>query len=87
MSGRDRDDNHDPLAALNLPSAVRKRAQRLLSAIEQARSVADCTRAADRAEGFVLGIETLRALNATSIEALYLLFEHAATVRLGVLEP
>lgn len=77
---------HDPLAAYNLPNAVRSRALRLLAAIEQARTLADCTRAADRAEGFVLGIETVRALNAASIEGLYLVFEQAATVRLVMLE-
>jgi hypothetical protein len=33
-----------------------------------------------------LGIETVRALNAASIEGLYLAFEHAATARLMVLE-
>ena len=79
-------DEHDPLAALNLPSQVRSRAVRLLVAIDQARTVADCVRAADRAEGFVLGLETVRALNASSIEGLYLVFEQAATVRLVVLE-
>lgn len=82
------DDNpiSDPLAALNLPSAVRARALKLMSAIAQARTVADCTRAADRAEGFALGLETVRALNAASLEALYLVFEQAATVRMVVLE-
>ncbi|POF43441.1 hypothetical protein B0D71_01090 [Pseudomonas laurylsulfativorans] len=77
---------HDPLAALNLPSAVRARALKLLGAIAQARTAADCARAADRAEGFALGLETVRALNAASLEGLYLAFEQAATVRLVVLE-
>ena len=77
---------NDPLAALNLPSEVRARAVRLLAAIAQARTVADCTRAADRAEGFGIGLETVRALNATSQEGLYLVFERAATVRLVMLE-
>ncbi|MNR31034.1 hypothetical protein D3C85_1485230 [compost metagenome] len=76
----------DPLAALNLPSAVRARALRLLANIEQARAVADCVRAADRAEGFTLGLETVRALNLSSLEGLYLVFEQAATVRLVMLE-
>ncbi|MNG21909.1 hypothetical protein D3C76_1797050 [compost metagenome] len=64
---------------------MRTRALKLLQAINQARTVADCTRAADRAEGFTLGLETVRALNATSLEGLYLVFEQAATVRLVVL--
>jgi hypothetical protein len=86
MSGRDRHDSNDPLAALNLPTAVRGRALKMLQAINQAHSAADCTRAADRAEGFVMGIETVKALNPASIEGLYLVFEQAATVRLVVLE-
>ncbi|WP_223504905.1 hypothetical protein [Pseudomonas sp. BF-R-24] len=76
----------DPFAALNLPSAIHARALKLLSAIAQARTAADCTRAADRAEGFALGLETVRALNTASLEGLYLVFEQAATVRLVVLE-
>lgn len=41
-------EQHDPLAALNLPSAVRSRAVGLLVAIDQASTVDDCVRAADR---------------------------------------
>ena len=85
MSGRDRHDN-DPLAALNLPQAIHAQALKLLGNIAQARTVADCTRAADRAEGFGLGLETVKALNAASIEGLYLAFEHTAMARQLVLE-
>jgi hypothetical protein len=77
---------HDPLVALNLPQGIHAQALKLLANIAQARTAADCTRAADRAEGFGLGIETVKALNAASIEGLYLVFEHAATARLMVLE-
>ncbi|WP_130932237.1 hypothetical protein [Pseudomonas sp. Sample_24] len=82
MSG----DEHDPFAALNLPQAIHAMALKLLGNIAQARTAADCHRAADRAEGFALGIETVKALNAASLEGLYLEFEHAATARLVVLE-
>lgn len=75
-----------PLARLNLPSHVHAQAVKLLRAIAQARTPGDCTRAGDRAEGFVLGLETLRALNAASLEGLYLAFEQAATVRLVMLQ-
>ncbi|MNP65658.1 hypothetical protein D3C76_1612660 [compost metagenome] len=85
-NGRDRNEQHDPLAALNLPHAVQAQALKLLGNIAQARTVSDCNRAADRAEGFGLGIETVKALNPASIEGLYLAFEHAATARLMVLE-
>ena len=83
MSGRD---GHDPLAALNLPAAIHAQALKLLGNIAQARTTRDCERAADRAEGFGLGIETVKALNPASIEGLYLAFEHTATARLVVLE-
>lgn len=72
---------HDPFTALNLPHAVQAQALKLLGRIAQANTLAECQRAADRAEGFGLGLETLKALNAPSIEALYLAFEHTATAR------
>lgn len=71
---------------LNLPTSVQAQATKLLHAIQGARSMIDLQRAADRAEGFGLGIETLRALNPNSIEALYIAFEHAATARQMELE-
>jgi hypothetical protein len=86
MSGRYGNEAHDPLSALNLPQGIQAQALKLLGAIAQARTAADCTRAADRAEGFGLGLETVKALNPASIEGLYLAFEHAATARLMVLE-
>lgn len=46
---------NDPLAACNLPHAIHAQALKLLGNIAQARTKADCTRAADRAEGFGLG--------------------------------
>ena len=77
---------NDPLTALNLPQAVYAQALKLLCNIAQARTADDCTRATDRAEGFGLGLETVKALNAASQEGLYLAFEHAATARRVVLE-
>lgn len=76
----------DPLAAYNLPHAIHAQALKLLGAIAQARTATECNRAADRAEGFGLGLETVKALNAASLEGLYLAFEHTATARLVVLE-
>lgn len=74
-------EGNDPFASLNLPQGIRAQALKLLDNITQARTAADCTRAADRAEGFGLGIETVKALNAASIEGLYLAFENAAMAR------
>jgi len=92
MSGRDGNEINDPLAALNLPhavhaqalkllGAVHAQALKLLGAIEQARTQTEAWRAADRAEGFALGIETLRALNPGENERLYMVFEAALQVR------
>lgn len=86
MSRRDGQERHDPLAALNLPQGIHAQALKLLGAIAQARTADDCTRAADRAEGFGLGLETVKALNDASLEGLYLAFDHAATARLMVLK-
>lgn len=75
-------DRRDPFTALNLPHAVQAQALKLLNRIQQAHSPDDVRRAADRAEGFVLGVETVKALNPASIEGLYLVFDNAATARL-----
>lgn len=86
MSGYDEPALHDPFTALNLPEAVHYRALKLLSNIAQATTVADTLHAADRAEGFVLGIETVKALNPGAIETLYLVFDDASQVRQAALD-
>jgi len=67
---------------LNLPESVLEQAVKLLNAIDQAYTAEELGRAAGRAEGFVLVIETVKALNAASIEGLYLAFDNAASARL-----
>jgi hypothetical protein len=62
-----REPTSDPLAPLGM-SAIRVQASKLL-------------RAADRAEGFALGIETVRALNQGDVEGLYLVFDRAYQAR------
>ncbi|XXE57179.1 hypothetical protein J3P97_06555 [Pseudomonas sp. R1-15] len=69
------------MAALALPAEVRARALNLLERIQQAHTAEELFRASDRAEGFVMGVETVKALNPASIEALYVLFDNAATAR------
>lgn len=86
MSGRDGHDSHDPLAALNLPQSIHTQALKLLGIIEQARTKTEAWRAADRAEGFGLGVETVKALNPASLEGLYMAFEDALQRRLAELE-
>lgn len=68
-------------AELNLPRLVLARARKLLWAITAASTVADALHAADRAEGFALGIETVKALDAGVIEGLYLIFDRALQAR------
>lgn len=77
---------HDPLAVLELPRAVHVQASRLLNAIEEASTVADTLHAADRAEGFTLGLETVQALKPGAIEGLYLVFDYASQTRQADLE-
>ncbi|MBD8671584.1 hypothetical protein [Pseudomonas lurida] len=71
----------DTIAALNLPASVHTQALKLLDAISHARTLDETLRAADRAEGFGLGIETVRALNASAVEGLYLAFDSASQLR------
>lgn len=81
-----RRDEHDPFAALILPAGVQAQAAKLLASVARASTAADCKLAAQRADGFVLGLETAHALNAASIEALYILFENAEMARALELE-
>ena len=74
-------DQHDPLTTLNLPAVMRTQALKLLERIQQARTADELISAADRAEGFVLGLETVKALNTASLEGLYAAFDNAATAR------
>jgi hypothetical protein len=73
--------DHDEFAALNLPRSVHAQALKLLAGIVQASTLADTLHAADRAEGFTLGIETVKALNLGAIEGLYLIFDRALQAR------
>jgi len=71
----------DVLRELNLPHSVQVQALKLLTAIADASTVADTLHAADRAEGFALGIETVKALNPAVIESLYVAFDQASQAR------
>lgn len=71
----------DPLHRLNLPPAVKVQTLKLLARIHQASNAHELWRASDRAAGFVLGLETVEALDTASIQALYEVFDAAATAR------
>jgi hypothetical protein len=81
MSRRDGHENHDPLTPLNLPAAIRAQASKLLTAIRMAHTLDDLVRAGVRAEGFALGIETVRALNPIDIENLLCGYESTVQKR------
>lgn len=71
---------------ITMPSAVRQELVRLIAAIRHAATSDDAQRAGLRAEGFVLGVQRLRALQPASIEALYLIVEQAVEERVGEIE-
>lgn len=54
-------------SALNLPRAVEAQTLNFLHHTALARTADDLFRASDRAEGLVLGLETVKALNASSV--------------------
>lgn len=65
-----------------LPPAILAVSQRLLAAIEDAANPNNTVKAGAMAEGFILGLETARTLEAARIEALYILFDEATEKRL-----
>ncbi|NBF06440.1 hypothetical protein GV819_29580 [Pseudomonas sp. Fl5BN2] len=70
---------------ISLPKGVGPQASKLWDAIAQAGSTADLNRAAGKAEGFVLGLESAKAIKSQIAEALYVAFDDAASQRLGEL--
>lgn len=81
MNNDERITSADPLASLGLPPAIRSQASKLLRTIGCARTSLHVQRAADRAEGFALGLETVHAIDPSEVEKLYLVFFDAYQVR------
>ncbi|MFK3970213.1 hypothetical protein ACI2KS_05730 [Pseudomonas sp. NPDC087358] len=73
------------LRSLTMPVGIRNQVFRLLAAIEVAESVQAVRMAVNRAEGFVLGLETAEALKRDMIEAMYVGFETASEARMETL--
>ncbi|MBP5125812.1 hypothetical protein [Pseudomonas protegens] len=71
---------------INLPKGVGPQAGKLLDAITQAGSAMDLNRAGGKAEGFVLGLESAKAIKSQVAEALYVAFDDAASQRLAQLQ-
>ncbi|MEW5510492.1 MULTISPECIES: hypothetical protein [Pseudomonas] len=70
---------------VTLSPKIERDADKLLAQIERADSMIVAAKAGARAEGFVLGLESARALADATIEQLYAIFGTATEERLKVL--
>jgi len=68
-----------------LSPKIEREADKLLAQIARADSMIIAAKAGARAEGFVLGLESARALNDATIEKLYVIFDSATEERLRTL--
>ncbi|AZD21340.1 hypothetical protein C4K22_2152 [Pseudomonas chlororaphis subsp. aurantiaca] len=66
---------------ISLPKGVGPQAMKLWDAITQAGSAAELNRAGGKAEGFVLGLESAKAIKGQVAESLYVAFDDAASQR------
>ena len=67
---------------MTLSPKIDREADKLLAQIARADSMNVAAKAGARAEGFVLGLESARALNEATIDQLYLVFDKATEDRL-----
>ncbi|MCH4880159.1 hypothetical protein EQV97_22635 [Pseudomonas sp. TMW22090] len=70
---------------IELSTKIEREADKLLAQISRADSMIMAVKAGARAEGFVLGLESARALNEATIEKLYVIFDSATEERLRTL--
>ncbi|VVO14846.1 hypothetical protein [Pseudomonas fluorescens] len=66
---------------ISLPKGVGPQASKLWDAITQAGSADELNRAGGKAEGFVLGLESAKAIKSQVAESLYVAFDNAASQR------
>jgi hypothetical protein len=66
---------------ISLPKGAGPHAEKLFEAITQAGTVSELNRAGGKAEGFVLGLETAKAIKSQIAERLYVVYDDAATQR------
>lgn len=69
------------IAQISLPKGVGPHAEKLFDAITQAGSAEELNRAGGKAEGFVLGLESTKAIKSQVAESLYVAFDDAASQR------
>lgn len=70
------------MEGLELSPKIGREAEKLLAQIARADSMIIAAKAGARAEGFVLGLESARALNDATIDRLYVIFDSATEERL-----
>ncbi|WP_322846567.1 hypothetical protein [Pseudomonas sp. B33.4] len=69
------------IAQISLPKGVGAHAEKLFDAITQAGTAEELNRAGGKAEGFVLGLESTKAIKSQIAESLYVAYDDAATQR------
>ncbi len=69
------------IAQISLPKGVGPHAEKLFDAITQASTADDLNRAGGKAEGFVLGLESAKAIKSQVAESLYVAYDDAASQR------
>ena len=70
---------------MTLSPKIEREADKLLAQIDRADSMIVAVKAGARAEGFVLGLESARALTEATIDRLYVIFDSATEQRLKAL--
>ncbi len=66
---------------ISLPKGVGPHAEKLFEAITQASTAEELNRAGGKAEGFVLGLESAKAIKSQVAESLYVVYDDAAAQR------
>jgi hypothetical protein len=69
------------IAQISLPKGVGPHAEKLFDAITQASTTEELNRAGGKAEGFVLGLESTKAIKSQIAESLYVAYDDAASQR------
>ena len=73
------------MEGMTLSPKIEREAEKLLAQIGRADSMIVAVKAGARAEGFVLGLESARALTEATIDRLYVIFDSATEQRLKAL--
>ncbi|SDS80427.1 hypothetical protein SAMN05216496_2466 [Pseudomonas sp. Z003-0.4C(8344-21)] len=73
------------MEGVELSPNIERAADKLLAEIARADSMIIAAKAGARAEGFVYGLESARALTESTIDKLYVLFDNATENRLRAL--